>query len=238
MKISTEYTSGIKDGIPIFLGYLAVSFAFGIQASKIGLTVFQAGLMSFTNFTSTGQFASLTIIAAGGTIGELAFSQFVINLRYLLMSCTLSQKLKDNTPFYHRFPVAFGISDEIFAASVTKSGELSPFYSYGLMSAAITGWTLGTVLGVVSGDFLPGNIISALGIAIYGMFVAIIIPQTKKEKSVLSVVISAMIMSCLMYYIPYLSEISAGFRIIIITIVISVIAALLFPVKEDTANES
>lgn len=237
MKNLTEYKTGVKDGIPIFLGYLAVSFAFGIQACKIGLTAFQAGLMSFTNFTSTGQFASLTIIASCGTIGEMVFSQFIINLRYLLMSCTLSQKLKENTPFFHRFLIAFGISDEIFAASVTKDSELCPFYSYGLMSSAITGWTSGTVLGVISGDFLPGNIISALGIAIYGMFIAIIIPQTKKEKSVLCVVISAMIMSCMMYYLPYLSEISSGFKIIIITIVISVIAAILFPVKEDSANE-
>ncbi len=238
MKRLVEYKSGIKDGFPIFLGYLAVSFAFGIQASKIGLTVFQAGLMSLTNLTSAGQFASLSIISVCGTIGELAFSQFVINLRYMLMSCALSQKFKYNIPFYHRFLIAFGITDEIFGVSVTKAGELSPFYSYGLMSISIPGWTLGTVIGVIFGDFLPGNIISALGIAIYGMFVAIIMPESKKEKSVLYVVIGSMILSCLMYYIPYLSEISSGFRVIIITIVISSIAALLFPVKGDSLNES
>lgn len=237
LKNLTEYKTGVKDGIPIFLGYLAVSFAFGIQACKIGLTAFQAGLMSFTNLTSTGQFASLTIIASCGTIGELAFSQLIINLRYLLMSCTLSQKLKTSTPFYHRLLIAVGVTDEIFGVSITRDSRLSPFYIYGLTSSAITGWTSGTVIGVISGDFLPKNIISALGIAIYGMFIAIIIPKTKKEKSVLCVVISAMIMSCMMYYLPYLSEISSGFKIIIITIVISVIAAILFPVKEDSANE-
>lgn len=237
MRNLTEYKLGVKDGIPILLGYFAVSFAFGIQASKIGLTVFQAGLMSFTNFTSTGQFATLTIIAAGGSIGEVAFSQLIINLRYLLMSCTLSQKLNENTSLPHRLLVAFGNSDEIFGASVTREGELSPFYSYGLTTSSISGWTFGTVIGVVSGDFLPVSIISALGIAIYGMFAAIIMPEAKKEKSVLGVVISAMIISCLMYYLPYLSEISTGFRIIIITVLISAIAALLFPVKEDTTNE-
>lgn len=238
MKNLTEYKSGIKNGIPILLGYFAVSFAFGIQASKVGLTIFQSGLMSFTNFTSTGQFATLTIIASAGTIGELVFSQIVINLRYLLMSCTLSQKFNESTPLYHRLLVAVGVTDEIFGVSVTKKSELSPFYSYGLTTSAISGWTFGTILGVISGDFLPANIISALGIAIYGMFVAIIMPEAKKEKSVLGVVISSMIISCLMYYLPFLNQISAGFRIIIITIIISVIAALLFPVKEDNANGS
>lgn len=233
MKRLGEYKSGIKDGIPIFLGYLAVSFAFGIQASAAGLSVFQAGLMSFTNLTSAGQFAALGTIAVGATYLEMAFTQLVLNLRYLLMSCALSQKIENGTPFYHRFFIAFGVTDEIFGVSVCRDKALSPFYSYGLMSVAIPGWTLGTVLGVVSGSFLPSQIISALGIAIFGMFLAVIIPVAKNEKSVLGVVASSMILSCIFYYAPLLKEISTGFQIIIITIVISAAAAILFPKKEE-----
>lgn len=228
-----EYKSGIKDGIPIFLGYLAVSFAFGIQASKVGLNFFEAGLMSFTNLTSAGQFSALVTITAGGTLIELAFTQLIINMRYLLMSCALSQKIKEGTPFYHRFFMAFGITDEIFGVSVTRVTPLSPFYSYGLMSVAIPGWTMGTVLGVISGTFLPQNVINALGIAIYGMFIAIIIPEAKKENSVLATVISAMLLSCGFYYLPFIKEISEGFRIIIITIAVSAFMAVLFPRKEE-----
>lgn len=228
-----EYKSGIKDGIPIFLGYLAVSFAFGIQASAINLTALQAGVMSFTNLTSAGQFAALATIAAGGSYLEMAFTQLVLNLRYLLMSCSLSQKLKQDTPFYHRFLIAYGVTDEIFGVSVCRNKALTPFYSYGLMSAAIPGWTIGTVLGVVSGNFLPKEITYALGIAIYGMFIAIIIPSSKKDKAVLGVVISVMLLSCVFYYLPYLKEISSGLRIIIITIIVSTAAALLFPRKEE-----
>lgn len=233
-----EYKSGIKDGIPIFLGYLAVSFAFGIQASAIGLTAFQAGVMSFTNLTSAGQFAALATVATGASYVEMAFTQFVLNLRYLLMSCALSQKLDEKAPFFHRFIIAFGVTDEIFGVSVCRDKALSPFYSYGLMSVAIPGWTLGTVLGVVSGNFLPQAVINALGIAIYGMFLAVIIPESKKDKKVLLVVLCSMLLSCCFYYLPYLKEISSGFRIIIITIVVSAAAALLFPRKEEQTDES
>ena len=233
----SEYKSGIKDGIPIFLGYLAVSFAFGIQASKAGLTTFQAGLMSAVNVTSAGQFAALTAIAAGASWLELAFTQLVINLRYMLMSCALSQKLDPKAPFMHRFLVAFGVTDEIFGVSVTKKGSLSPYFSYGLMSAAIPGWVLGTVLGVISGNLLPQMVINSLGIAIYGMFIAVIIPEAKKDKVVLGVVVSSMLLSCGFYYLPFIKNISEGFKIIIITIVISAAAAIMFPVKEDGKNE-
>ncbi len=236
MRRLEEYKSGIRDGVPIFLGYLAVSFAFGIQASKAGLSAFQAGVMSAVNVTSAGQFAALTAIAAGASLGELAFTQLVINLRYMLMSCALSQKLSSKTPFIHRFFVAFGITDEIFGVSVTRKGALSPYFSYGLMSIAIPGWVLGTVLGVISGSFLPQMIISSLGIAIYGMFIAVIIPEAKKDKAVLGVVISSMIFGCLFYYVPVIKEISSGFKIIIITIAIAAAAAVLFPVKEDDTD--
>lgn len=238
MKRTKEYKSGIKDGIPIFLGYLAVSFAFGIQASAINLSAFQAGLMSLTNLTSAGQFAALATIAAGGSYFEMGLTQAVLNLRYLLMSCSLSQKLKEDTPFYHRFFIAFGVTDEIFGVSVCREEALSPFYSYGVMSVAVPGWVLGTVLGVVSGGFLPKEITNALGIAIYGMFIAIIIPASKKDKAVLGVVMSAMLLSCGFYYLPFLREISSGIRVIIITVAVSAAAALLFPRKEEQSDEA
>lgn len=227
-----EWKRGVRDGIPICLGYFAVAFAFGIQAAGTGLTAFQAGLMSVTNLTSAGQFAALGVIAAGGSYAEMALAQFVLNLRYCLMSCALSQKLEDGVPPIHRFGVAYGVTDEIFGISVCRPGELNPFYSYGLMSAAIPGWTFGTILGVISGDMLPGIIISALGIAIYGMFLAVIIPAAKTDTTVLGVVLCAMSASLIFHEVPALHGISSGFQVIIITIIVSGFAAWLLPVKE------
>lgn len=231
------WLSGIKDGIPIGLGYLAVSFAFGIQAEAIGLSPWQAALMSLTNVTSAGQFAALGMIAIGASYWEIALTQLVLNLRYCLMSCVLSQKLARDAAPEHRFGIAFGVTDEIFALSSLHPGELSPFYSYGLMTAAIPGWVLGTFLGVVSGDLLPGNIVSALGLAIYGMFIAIIIPPAKKDKVVLKVVLAAMLLATLFRYLPGLSSISSGFQIIIIAIVVAGLAAWLFPLKDGEDHE-
>ena len=230
--------SGIKDGIPICLGYFAVSFAFGIQAKLIGITAFQALTMSATNLTSAGQFAALGIIAANSSYFEMALTQIIINLRYCLMSCAIAQKLKPETPFLHRLGVAYGVTDEIFGVSVCKEEKLSPFYSYGLMTVAIPGWCFGTYLGVISGNFLPENIISALGIALYGMFIAVVVPAAKKDNSILKVVICAMIVSTLFYFTPILKEISSGFQIIIITLLIAGIAAWIFPVKEGDSVAS
>ena len=207
------YKKGLKDGMPICLGYLAVSFAFGIAAAKIGLGVISSVTMSLTNVTSAGQFASLSIIAASGTLLELAVTQFILNLRYLLMSCALSQKLSPETSTLKRMAVAFGVTDEIFALSITADGELSPFYSYGLMTVSIFGWCLGTFLGVVSGNILPASVTSALEIAIYGMFIAIVVPVAKADKKVLLCVIFAVILSCLLKYTPVFCSISSGFQI-------------------------
>lgn len=226
------WISGIKDGIPIGLGYLAVSFAFGIQAEAIGLLPWQAALMSLTNVTSAGQFAALAQIAVGAPYWEIALTQLVLNLRYCLMSCVLSQKLERGAGIGHRFGIAFGVTDEIFALSSLRSGPLSPFYSYGLMTAAIPGWVLGTFLGVVSGDLLPADIVSALGLAIYGMFIAIIIPPARQDKVVLKVVLAAMLLATLFRYLPLLSEISSGFQIIIIAVAVAAAAAWLRPIKD------
>ena len=222
-----SFKQGITDGIPIALGYLAVSFTFGMMAVQGGLSIWQAVLISLTNLTSAGQFAGLDIIIAGGSLWEMALTQLIINLRYCLMSFSLSQKLRRDETWGHRYGVAFGVTDEIFGA----------FYNYGVMSVAIPGWTIGTLLGAISGSILPDFIMSALGVAIYGMFLAVIIPPSKKNKAVLLVVLGAMAVSALFAWVPVLSKVSSGFVIIITTILVAGLAAWLCPVDEENAKE-
>lgn len=226
------WKKGIKDGIPIFLGYLAVSFTFGIAAKKAGVSPMEAVLMSATNLTSAGQFAALNIIANGSTYFEMAITQLIINLRYCLMSSALSQKLSSKIPYWHRFVMSFGITDEIFGVSICVEDKLSPFYSYGLMTAAIPGWTFGTFLGIMSGSLLPEGVISALSVALYGMFIAVIIPPARKSKIIAGIVIISMISSFAFAKLPILKNITSGFRIIILTVIIAGVAAVLFPIEE------
>lgn len=224
---------GLADGIPVALGYLAVSFSFGILARKAGLSTFQAVLMSALNLTSAGQFASLDVIVASGSYVELALSQLVINLRYCLMSCSLSQKVDPRAKGAHRFAMAFGNTDEVFALSSAVDGPLSPYYTYGLMGSAIPGWVLGTLLGAVAGNVLPERVLSALGVALYAMFCAIIIPPAKQNAVLRRVILAAMAASLLFSLTPVLREISSGMRVIILTVGIAAMAAWLAPVKED-----
>ena len=224
---------GCRDGIPIGLGYLAVSFSFGIQALLAGLGVTEAVMMSLLNLTSAGQFASLAVISAGGSYLELALSQAVINLRYCLMSASLSQKVDRKAPFFHRFIMAFGTTDEVFALSSAVEGALSPFYTYGLMSVAIPGWTLGTLLGAVAGNILPGRVLSALGVALYAMFCAIIIPPARKNRVLLLLIVISMAASSLFAFAPLLRDISAGTRVIVLTVAIAALAAIFAPIREE-----
>ena len=228
-----QFFQGCRDGVPIGLGYLAVSFSFGILALKAGLTVGQAVMMSALNLTSAGQFASLAVISASGSYLELALSQLIINLRYCLMSASLSQKVDRQKPFWHRFLMAFGVTDEVFALSVSVKDALSPFYTYGQMAVAIPGWTLGTLLGAIAGNILPGRVLSALGVALYAMFCAIILPPAKKNRVLLWVILAAMAASALFAFAPYLKDISSGTRVIILTVAIAAAAAKLRPVKEE-----
>lgn len=228
-----HFFKGVKNGIPIGLGYLAVSFSFGILASKSGLSTVQAVLMSALNLTSAGQFASLAVISSAGSYIEMALSQLIINLRYCLMSCSLSQKIDPKAPFIHRFLVAFGNTDEVFGLSSAVEGPLSPYYSYGLISMAFPGWTLGTLLGAVAGDILPARLLSALGVALYGMFCAIIIPPAKKDSMLRKVILLAMAASLLFSVVPVLREISSGMRVIILTVGIAALAARLAPIREE-----
>ena len=233
-----NFKRGIQDGIPIGLGYFAVSFTFGMMAVSGGLTAWQAVLISLTNLTSAGQFAGLGIIVAGGSMWEMALTQLVINLRYCLMSFSLSQKLEKNISTGHRLAVAFGVTDEIFGVSASQEGRLSPWYNYGVMSMAIPGWTLGTLVGAVLGNVLPGFLVSALNVAIYGMFLAVIIPPAKKNKSVLGVVIGAMAISTVFSVVPVLNKVSSGFVIIITTLIVAGLAAHFCPIHEEREAES
>ena len=228
----TSFGKGLQDGIPIGLGYFAVSFTFGIMAIQSGLTAWQAVLISLTNLTSAGQFAGIGIIAVGGSLWEMALTQLVINLRYCLMSCALSQKIDPEAPLIHRFFIAYGVTDEIFGVTVCKGGKLSPFYSYGVIFISVFGWVFGTFLGILSGNILPARVVSALSVALYGMFLAIIIPPARNNRVLAGVVVISMAASLLFDKTPGLRNISSGFRIIIITLIIAGIAAYFFPVKE------
>lgn len=228
-----DFQYGLRDGVPIALGYFSVSFSFGIMALKGGLSVLQAAVTSLTNMTSAGQFAGLQIIIAGGTLLEMAATQLIINLRYALMSLSLSQKLSGNVTLWQRFIIAFANTDEIFAVAMSHNRELTFSYMVGLQILPIIGWTSGTACGAVAGSMLPAAINSALSVALYGMFLAVVIPAAKKTRPVLLMVLLAAAISCILYYVPLFQGISAGMSIIICTVAASVVGAIVFPVKEE-----
>lgn len=227
------YKKGLKDGIPIALGYFAVAFALGIAAKKAGLTAFEAMLTAGLTNASAGAYAGFTLIAEQGGYLAMALSQLVVNARYLLMSCALSQKLNPKTSLLHRAIVAFDVTDEVFGISIAVKGELNPFYNYGAMTVAIPGWALGAFLGVLMGNALPTRIVSALGVGLYGMFLAIIIPPARKNKVIAGIVIISFILSFAFAKLPVISSISSGMQVIILTVVISLAAAILFPIKDE-----
>ena len=224
---------GLKDGLPIGIGYLSVSFAFGIFAVENGLTVFQAVIISLLNLTSAGQLAAVPIIAGGGTLMELALSQLVINSRYSLMSISLSQKFSKKVKLPQKLLIAYGNTDEIFAVSVSNKGEVGTKYMLGIMLLPVLGWTSGTLLGGVVGNILPPMVTAALGVAIYGMFIAIVVPVAKKEKMTALCVLLAIAISCAFRYIPLLKAVPSGFTVIICAVVASVIFAIIAPIKTE-----
>ena len=233
MPMNKSFLQGVKHGIPIALGYLSVSFTFGMKAVGDGLTWAQAVLISMTNVTSAGQFAGLPLMVAQASLIETALTQLVINLRYALMSLSLSQKLDHTMTTLHRMVFSFCNTDEIFAVASSQPGKVGRWYLYGLMSTPWLGWALGTLLGAVAGQLLPVFFRQALGIAIYGMFLAIILPPARRERPVRVVVLLAVGMSLCFRYLPVLSRLSSGFVIIICAVVASAVGALMFPVKED-----
>ena len=231
---------GMRDGVPIALGYFAVSFALGIKAAGAGITPFAASLMSMLNLTSAGEAAGIVLIGAGTTYLELAFTQLVINIRYLLMSCALSQKIAPETSLAHRMLMSYGITDEIFGISSAYDGRLSPYYTYGAIAVAAPGWVLGTLLGALLGNILPTSATSALGVALYAMFLAIILPPAHKSRVIAGLVAVSMAASLLLSLACDAfgwASFTEGFRIIVLTVTISLGAALLFPVKDESADD-
>ncbi len=231
------FIKGLSHGIPICLGYFSVSFGFGILAVKSGLQAIDAILISLTNLTSAGQAAGVGIIAAAGTLLEMAITQLVINLRYSLMGLTLSQKLSEKFTTFHRLIASFGITDEIFAVAVSQKDKLVPSYMYGLILISASGWVGGTAAGAIAGLALPASLTAAMGILLYGMFIAIIIPAARKCKKDLIVILLAAAFSAVFKYL--LPGVSFGFAIIISAILAAVIGALLFPINvAETEEES
>ena len=231
------YLKGIKDGIPIALGYFAVSFTLGILASEKGISAFQAMLATGLTNASAGGYAAFNLIGEDGSYLALALTELIVNARYLLMSCALSQKFSPKTSILHRMLVAFNVTDEVFGISISVKGNLNPYYNYGASSVSIPGWALGTFFGVVMGNVLPASAVSALSVGLYGMFLAIIIPPAKRDKVIAGIIPISMLSSLLFAKLPYLSSISSGMRVIILTIAISLICAILFP-KEEESDEA
>lgn len=233
---NNNFIKGVIDGLPICIGYFAVSFAFGITAVQSGLSPLEALLISATNLTSAGQVAGLPIIAGGGSLIEMAISQLVINSRYTLMSVSVSQKFSRSIEIPDRLLIAFGITDEIFGVSVSKKGLLDKLYMAGIILISHFGWSLGTLIGAVSGNILPDIIIASLGLAIYGMFIAIVMPVVKKEKSTALCVIGAIALSCAFRYLQFLQSIPSGFVTIICAVIPSMLFAFISPLNEEVAE--
>lgn len=242
MESSTKFSrrvlyEGMRDGFPIALGYFAVSFSLGIAARNAGLTPMQGFWASLLNNASAGEYAAFTLIAARVTYWEVAVITLIANARYLLMSCALAQRFAPETPFFHRLLIGYDVTDELFGITIARPGPLNPYYTYGAILLAAPAWAIGTALGILAGNALPLRIVSALSVALYGMFLAIIIPPARKNRIVAALVLLSFALSFACNYLPGVSALSDGTRTIILTVVISAAAAVLFPVKqEETAQ--
>lgn len=230
--------SGFKDGIPIGLGYFAVAFSLGIAAKNAGLTPFQAFLTSALCHASAGEYAGFTVIAAAASFMEMATITLIANARYLLMSCAMSQRINPQMPFFHRLIMSFFITDELFGIAIARPGYLNPWYTYGAVLFASPCWAIGTALGALAGNLLPIRLVSAFSVALYGMFLAIFIPPARKDNVILGIVVLCFALSGLAAYLPVVSAVSEGTRTIILTLIISAGAAILFPRTTEEEAQS
>lgn len=228
-----EYRTGVSRGLPVGMGYFSVSFGFGAMAISQGLRVLDATLISVSNLTSAGQFAGLTVIVAAATLWEMILTQLIINSRYALMSLALSQRMGQRIGILPRLIIAFFNTDEIFALAMARVEPLTVPFMLGLGTLPILGWTMGTLCGALAGSVLPVSIQAALGVMLYGMFIAIVVPPAKKEKEILITVILALVFSSLFTWIPLLKQVSAGISIVICTVAAAAVCAVLFPIKEE-----
>ena len=232
-----SFLQGLRDAVPIGLGYLAVSFSLGITARNAGLSIVQGGIASLFCLASAGEYAGFTLIAARAALTELAIMTFIINLRYMLMSLALTQKTDPKMPFFHRLIFGAAVTDELFAINIARPGLLDPWYYYGAITISAPLWALGTSLGIGAGEILPVRIVSALSVALYGMFIAIIIPQARKSRVIAGLIVICFAASWAADTLPFLANISSGTKTIILTIIIASAAALLFPVKEENEGD-
>ena len=231
-----EYTKGVRRGVPVGVGYFSVSFGFGAMAASQAIHALDATLISITNLTSAGQFAGLTLILASATLWEMVLTQLVINSRYALMSLALSQRMGKNIVFWPRLLVAYINTDEIFALAMAEPQPLTTSFMLGLGLTPVIGWTLGTLCGALAGSVLPASIQAALGVMLYGMFIAIVVPPAKQERSVLYVVMLALFFSCLFAWVPVLQSVSAGISIVFCTVAAAAIVAWLFPIADEEVD--
>lgn len=227
---------GLRDGVPISLGYFAVAFSLGIAARSAGFTAFQALLMSLFNNASAGEFAAFTLVGAGAGYLEVALMTLVTNARYLLMSCALSQKLPADTPLLPRLLIGFDVTDEIFGVSIAYPGRLNPVYTYGVILAALPGWALGTFFGVLMGNALPVRLVSALSVALYGMFIAVIVPPARQNRVIAALIVASMALSWLFSAVELFHFMSSGAQVIVLTVAISAFAAWRFPIREEVSE--
>ncbi|MBR0425892.1 MAG: AzlC family ABC transporter permease [Clostridia bacterium] len=233
MKQLSPFTKGLRDGIPIGLGYLAVAFSLGIAARNAGMTAPQGFLMSWLGMASAGEYAAITVIAAGASYWEMALVTLVTNARYLLMSFALSQRLDPKLGLGHRLLIGYSVTDELFGISIAQETPLNPRYCYGAYLVAIPCWAAGTALGILAGNLLPTRIVSALSVALFGMFLAVIVPPSKKQPVVGLFVLLGFGASFAASRLPWISTLSGGTRTILLTVLLAAVAAILFPIKED-----
>ena len=229
----SAFRQGFRDGIPIGLGYIAVAFSLGITARNAGLTALQGGIASLLCIASAGEYAGFTLIAASAALAEVALMTLIINLRYMLMSLALTQKTDTDMPFFHRLIFGAAVTDELFAINIARPGLLDPFYFYGAMTVSVPLWAAGTALGIAAGDILPARVVSALSVALYGMFIAIIVPKARKSKVIACLIVICFAASWCAEKLAFLQGISSGTKTIVLTVVIASAAALLFPVSKD-----
>lgn len=231
------FFEGVHDGVPIALGYLVVSFTLGISARHAGLTPLQGFLTSFFNNASAGEYAAFTTMMADAPYLEIVIITLVANARYMLMSCVVSQKFSPDTSVWHRIFVGFDLTDEIFGLTIARRGFLNPYYNYGIMATALPAWAGGTAIGIVAGNLLPPDAVSALSVALFGMFLWIIIPPARDSRIIRGLVLISFALSFLSAHLPYLDGLSAGTRTIILTLLIAGFGAALFPISEETAED-
>ena len=231
------FQRGMKDAVPIGLGYFAVAFSLGIAARNAGMNAFPGFLLSFLNNASAGEYAGITVIAANASYIEIAVVTLIANARYLLMSCAMGQRLKPGLSFGHRLLMGYDITDELFGIAISRPGYLEPFYTYGAMLTAIPCWAAGTACGIIAGNIMPARVVSALSVSLFGMFLAIIVPPAKKDKVVAALIILAFATSYAASCLPVVSSISEGTRTIILTVILSAGAAYFFPIHTEGGPE-